>query len=136
MLNSSKTQCIFVGTRRLIRQIPPDLYIHFDNNPAIPSTHVKNLGVILNCHFIFDVHIHEMYKKVMGHLLFLNKVKDKFEPEIINTVLESLVLNVVNYCLPVRCFAACSNSKTSLPNYVLVERGDLPPSSSSSSGSS
>ncbi len=37
----------------------------------------------------------------MGHLLFLNKVKDKFEPETIKTVVESIALSVVNYCLPV-----------------------------------
>ncbi len=78
-----------------------------------------------------------MYEKVLNK--FLNKVMDKFEPEIINTVLESVVLSVVNYCLPARCFAARSNSKSSLPRYVLLESGDLPPqlpSSPSSSGSS
>ncbi len=36
----------------------------------------------------------------MRHLLFLNKVKDKFEPETIKTVVESIALCVVNYCLP------------------------------------
>ncbi len=48
MLNSSKTQCIFVGTRPLIRQIPPDTIINFDNNSVIPITHVKNLGLSLD----------------------------------------------------------------------------------------
>ncbi len=79
----------------------PDTKINSDNNSIIPSTRVKNLGVILDCHLTFDVAIHEMYKKVMGQLLFLNTVKDKFETETIKTVVESIALSVVNYCLPV-----------------------------------
>ncbi len=55
----------------------------------------------MDCHLNFDMHIHEMYKKVMGHLLFLNRVKDKFESDTRKTVVESIALSVINYCLPV-----------------------------------
>ena len=48
-----------------------------------------------------DVHINIMYKKVMGHLLFINKVKDKFKSETRRTVVESIALSTVNYCLPI-----------------------------------
>ncbi len=37
----------------------------------------------------------------MGHLLFLNRVKDKFESDTRKTVVESIALSVMNYCLPV-----------------------------------
>ncbi len=55
----------------------------------------------MDCHLNFDVHIHEMYKKVQGHLLFLNWVKDKYESDTRKTVVESIGLSVMNYCLPV-----------------------------------
>ncbi len=41
----------------------PDIKIKFDNISIFPSTHVKNLGVVMDCHLSFDVHIHEMHKK-------------------------------------------------------------------------
>ncbi len=49
----------------------------------------------------FDVHIHEMHRRVMAHLLFLNRVKDKFESETRKTVVKSIAFSAVNYCLPV-----------------------------------
>lgn len=101
MLNSNKTQCIFIGTWPIIRKIPSDTKLTFDNISITPNTQVKNLGVTIDCHMNFDVHIHEMYKKVMGHLLFLSIVKNKFESETRKTVVESIARSAVNYCLPV-----------------------------------
>ncbi len=49
----------------------------------------------------FDVHIQEMHKKVMRILLFLNRVKDKFEINARKIIIQSLALSVINYCLPV-----------------------------------
>ncbi len=76
MLDSNKTQCIFIGTRPLIRRLPPNTKIKCDNTSITPCTDVKNLDVIMDCHLNFDMLIHEMYKKVMkvmGHLIFLNR---------------------------------------------------------------
>ncbi len=49
----------------------------------------------------FDTHIHEIYKKVIGTLLFLNRIKDKFEKNARTMVVQSLSLSVMNYCLPI-----------------------------------
>ena len=37
----------------------------------------------------------------MGHLLFLNRVKDKFEKDTLRIVVESIALSTINYCLSV-----------------------------------
>ena len=74
-----------------------ELYLTVYNHH--PSTHVKNLGIIMDQHMNFDVHVNEMYKKVMGQLLFINKVKDKFEKETLKIVVESIALSTLNYCL-------------------------------------
>ena len=37
----------------------------------------------------------------MGHLLFINKVKDKLKSETRKTVVKSIALSTVNYCLPI-----------------------------------
>ncbi len=78
-----------IGTRPMIRRIPSDTKITIDNISISPSTQVKNLGVIIDCHMN------------MGHLLLLNRVKDKFDSETRKTVVESIALSAVNYCLPV-----------------------------------
>ncbi len=101
MLNPQKTQCMFVGTRPLISRIPENTIITLDNTSIIPKKHVKNLGIYMDCNMSFDTHINELYKKAMGILLFLNRVKDKLEPDTRKMVVQALVLSVINYCLPV-----------------------------------
>ena len=57
MINTRKAQCIFVGTIPIIKQIPPDTKITFNNTSIAPSTHVKNLGITMDNHMSFDAHI-------------------------------------------------------------------------------
>ena len=63
MLNTKKTQCIFIGTRRLLSLIPPDTHLMVDGNAITPSTSVKNLGIHFDNHLLFDTHITELIKK-------------------------------------------------------------------------
>ncbi len=55
-----------------IRQIPDNTTINLSNASITPSKQVKNLGVYMDQHMSFEVHIHEMHKKVMGILLLVN----------------------------------------------------------------
>ncbi len=101
MLNASKTQCIFIGSRQLMARIQDNTIIQLDGNSITPSKQVKYLGVFLDCHLTFDVHIHELSKKVMGTLMYLNRIKDKFEKTTRILVVQSLVLSLMNYCLKI-----------------------------------
>ncbi len=49
----------------------------------------------------FGVHIHQMHKKVMGILLLVNRIRDKFDAATRKIVIQSLALSGVNYCLQV-----------------------------------
>ena len=49
----------------------------------------------------FESHIDELHKKVMGTLIYLNRLKDSFEPETRVIVVQSLVLSLINYCFTV-----------------------------------
>ena len=66
MFNSSKTQCIFIGNRQLLSNIPPNTTINFNGNIIHPSKQVKNLGVYFDRFMLFDTHINEVNKKAMG----------------------------------------------------------------------
>lgn len=74
MLNTRKTQCIFIGTTPIIKQIATDTKITFNNTFITPSTHTKNIGITMDSYMSFDVYI-KICRKVMGHLLFLNRVR-------------------------------------------------------------
>ncbi len=67
MLNTNKTQCIFIGTRGHITQIPSDTSIKVDGATIVPSTSVKNLGIYLDNYMQFDTHIAHICKKRCWH---------------------------------------------------------------------
>ena len=98
LINAKKTQIIFIGNRQLLARIPPDTTINYDNHIITPIKHAKNLGVHFDCFMSFDVHIDELSRKVMGLLIYLNRIKDKFDKTTRITVIESLVLSLINYC--------------------------------------
>lgn len=99
MLNSKKTQCIFIGNRQQLSHIPPDTFINCDGEHIYPSTHVKNLGVYIDRYMLFDVHISEVSKKVMGILMFIRRIGDNFDKSTRKIVVQTLVLSVINYCI-------------------------------------
>ncbi len=57
LLNPKKKQCIFIGNRQLLTQIPPATIINCDSDVITPITHAKNLGVYFDRYMFFDRHI-------------------------------------------------------------------------------
>ena len=47
---------------------------------------------------VFDKHIDEMYRKTMGTLIYLNRIKDKIDKDTRVLIVQSLALSVINYC--------------------------------------
>ncbi len=45
LLNPKKTQCIFLGNRQLLVQIPPNAVTNCDCDTLTPSVQVKKIGV-------------------------------------------------------------------------------------------
>ncbi len=43
LLNENKTQCIFVGSRAIVKKIPSNTTVNFDNTSITPCKHVKNI---------------------------------------------------------------------------------------------
>ncbi len=46
----------------------------------------------------FEKHINEINRKVMGSLTFVNRVKDCFDRDTRNVIVQSIVLSILNYC--------------------------------------
>ena len=101
LLNPKQNQCIFIANRQLLSRIPPDTFIDCEGVSIYPSMHVKNLGVHFDRYMLFDVHIAELSKKITGILMFINRVSENFDKTTRKTVVQSLVLSVINYCISI-----------------------------------
>ncbi len=97
LLNSMKTQCIFVGSRALISKIPGNTTIRAGEASIHPSKSVKNLGLHFHKYMSFDVHVTEMSKKVSGTLMYVNRIDDLLSKEARLIAVETLALSQINY---------------------------------------
>ncbi len=68
MVKPRKTQCIFIGSRQLMAQIPDNISIGFDGRSIFSSTLVKKLGLHMDRYMVFDTHINDFTKKVISTL--------------------------------------------------------------------
>ncbi len=99
ILNTNKAQCIFIGTRGQIIQIPSDTSVKADGANIVTSTSVKNLGIHFDNFMQFDTHITHICKKSVGTIMYINRIKDNFNKKSRIMVLQSLVLSILNYGL-------------------------------------
>ena len=99
LLNENKTQFIFFGSKQYLSRIPDNIEILFGNAPIKQSKKVKNLGIYMDNGLTFHCHIDEISKKVIGTLIFLNRVWDRFQPECRVMAVQALILSTLNYCL-------------------------------------
>ncbi len=97
-LNAEKTQCIFIGKRQIIPKIPENTTLTLHNTTIQPSCQVKNLGVHFDNYMTFDVHISKINHKVMGTLMYINRVKHYFDEPTRVFIIQSLVMSILNYC--------------------------------------
>ena len=102
MVNPSKTQCIFIGSRQLLSHIPEDIVVQFDGTSIRPSTHVNNLGLYMDRYMQFDTNINELTKKVIGMLIYICRVSMNFDRTTRKVVVQSLVLSLIHYCIRIR----------------------------------
>ncbi len=73
-----KIHWVLFGNMQLLSRIPDNTTIKFAGNKITPSNHVKNLGLYIDRYMTFDVHINELNKKVMGTLMYINRLATTF----------------------------------------------------------
>ncbi len=92
-----------VGSRGLASHIPPNTGLLVDGVTIIPGSSLKNLRtwVYVDSHMIFDSHINNISRQIFNTLLFINRIRENFNKNSRITVIQSLVLSVINYGLMV-----------------------------------
>ncbi len=101
LLNSMKTQCIFIGSRALISKIPGNTTIRAGEASIHPSKSVKNLGLHFD-NYMSDVKVTEMSKKVSGTLVYINRIQDLLSKEARLIAVETLAMSHINYGITIR----------------------------------
>ncbi len=96
MINASKTQSIFIASRQLYSRIPEDVVIKFDDTSISPSSHVKNLGLYMDRYMSFATHVSEISKKVMGMLIYSNRMSSYLNKKSTTILVQALVLSHFN----------------------------------------
>ena len=57
--------------------------------------------VYIDQFMLFDSDIEEISRKVNGTLIYLNRIKDRFDSEMRGMVVISLAMSIINYCLKI-----------------------------------
>ncbi len=131
LLNSTKTQCIFIGSRALLSRTHSNTTVSAGEASVHPSKSVKNLGLHFDNCMSFDVHVTEMSKKVFGTLTYINRIQDLLSKEAILIAVETLALSNFDYGISMWNTANITQLKrvknyiTSLPKWPLVEPPNL-----------
>lgn len=101
MLNTKKTQCMFIGSRGMTARIPQNIHLQVDNDQIIPSTSLRNLGVYFDTNMTFDSHIDKISSKVFKTIMYINRIKDNFNKNTRIIVVQSLALSIINYAIKI-----------------------------------
>ncbi len=99
LLNSMKTQCIFIGSRALITKIPGNTTISAGEAFIHPSKSVKNLGLHFDHYMSFDVHVTEMNKKVSGTLMYIHRIEDLLSKEATQIAVPTIAPSHIDYAI-------------------------------------
>ena len=99
-VNSEKTQLIVFGTKAMLRDLP-EVRLNFGASVICESRTVKNLGLVMDRFLTFDAHIDQLVGKCTGMLLALSHVKHCLPSDIIESLVMSLVVSHIRYCLSI-----------------------------------
>ncbi len=64
---------------------------------ALSQLTLKNLGMHFDAHMTFDTHVSYISRKVFDTTVYINRIKDNFNRTARITLIQSLVLSIMNY---------------------------------------
>lgn len=99
-MNPAKTDFILIGTRPSIRKTA-DFHINISGTIIRPSTSVKALGVLLDCHLTWEAHIAMIVRRCNAILVSLYKIRFHLDPTALKLLVTAHVFPHLYYCLSV-----------------------------------
>ena len=99
-INAAKTELIALGTRELVRRLPP-ISVTFSGSTIACTSSVKNLGVWFDSDMSFVTHTDDVVRRCTGSLCGLSHSRQSLPQSVLVTLVQGLVFSVLRYCLSV-----------------------------------
>ena len=98
--HTTKTKLMFIGSRYNIKNKIGDKLVTFKNKPLKRYRSFKCLGVELDEHLSWEVHINAICKKVGAGIGVLKRTKPFVPEETLHIIYKALILPYFDYCSP------------------------------------
>ena len=109
-LNTSKTELLVLGTRQNTHSLSP-VSVRVGGESVHESHVVRNLGVLFDRHLSWDAHVTSVVNKCIGSLIGLRHLRRYLPANVILTIVRSLVISRVNYCISVYVHGTAQNER-------------------------
>ncbi len=96
LLNSDKTDILLIGTKNRTQNLL-DQNLQLDGCP-VPSSTVKNLGVILDSNLSFENHISHVTKTAFFHLRNIAKLRNMLSVSDAEKLVHAFMTSRLDYC--------------------------------------
>ncbi len=96
LLNSVKTEILFIGPKNSTQNIL-DHNLQLDGCP-VPSSTVKNMGVVLDVNLSFDNHISNVTKTAFLHLRNIAKLRNMLSVSDAEKLVHAFMTSRLDYC--------------------------------------
>ena len=103
-VNAEKTQLIIIGTKQILRNLPP-VTVNFMGSDITGSPTVKNLGVTFDQNLTFTDHVTDVARRCTGVLSGLSHCRHALPRETLTTLVQALAVSSIRYCI--RVYGVC-----------------------------
>ena len=96
-LNPSKTEIIWLGSRFQLSHCPPGP-VNLFNSDIIPSTTVRDLGVMIDSELSLNAHINHIASVCNYHIRQLRLIRHSVSPDAAHALVRALIHSRLDYC--------------------------------------
>ena len=97
LINPDKTKLVVVGSAQLIKRLP-HISLSLLGKTISPVSFVKDLGVYIDQHLTYDVHITKTASSCMSQLVQISRIKHLLDKKTLLLLINSFVFSKLFYC--------------------------------------
>ncbi len=100
--NSDKTEVILIGSKAVASKHFSQL-MDLDGDLIMPSTKVRNLGVLIDFTLSFNNHFGKVVNTAFFHLRNISHIRSSLRQQDVETVIHAVVTSQLDYCNSLLC---------------------------------
>jgi hypothetical protein len=97
LLNPSKSETIFLGTRHQVKSVSSK-HVSVAGTTIKPASNVKLLGVTFDCNLTFNDHVSDVCRSAFYHIKALKHIRNCIDFSTANIIACSFVASRLDYC--------------------------------------